>query len=83
MAAELPQDDPRLRELADRLDCLTECDLVLLADVAPGTAKSWRERGTGPAYVIAGNRTLYPRAAVAEWLAGRVRERNHESRGTL
>jgi hypothetical protein len=65
----------RLTVLADRLDCLTEEDLLLLADVTPTTADAWRKRGEGPAYIRAGKRFLYPRAAVAEWLEGRVRER--------
>jgi hypothetical protein len=68
-------DSPRLRELADRLDFMTVADLCLLAEVEPSTAESWRKRGEGPAYVMAGRRVLYPRAAVAEWLQGRLRER--------
>lgn len=66
---------PRLTTLVDRLDCFTEQDLLLLADVQPVTAEQWRKRGEGPAYILAGKRFLYPRPAVAEWLAARLRER--------
>ena len=75
---------PRLTELVDRLDWFTEQDLILLADITLITAEAWRKRGEGPAYARAGKRFLYPRAAVAAWLAGRVRERKpFEARGLL
>jgi len=69
----------RLTEIADSLDCLTELDLLLLADINPGTLEAWRKRGEGPGYVRAGNRFLYPRVEVTKWLSGRVRERNSTS----
>ena len=65
----------RLTVLAERMDCLTEDDLLLLADVTPTTAETWRKRGEGPGFIRAGKRVLYPRAAVAVWLASRTRER--------
>lgn len=65
----------RLEQLVDRLDCFTEEDFALLADVAPATVDAWRRRGSGPSYILAGTRYLYPRDAVAVWLKGRVRER--------
>ena len=75
---------PRLTELVDRLDCLTEQDHILLADITQVTAEMWRKRGEGPAYIRAGKRFLYPRTAVAVWLAGRIRERKpFEARGLL
>ena len=75
---------PRLTELVDRLDYFTEEDLLLLVDVTQITAETWRKRGEGPAYARAGTRFLYPRVAVAEWLAARVRERKpFEVRGLL
>ena len=55
----------RLRSLADKLDCLTETDLMLLAKATASTVESWRKRGTGPAYLLLGNRYLYPRKMVA------------------
>lgn len=67
--------EARLRVLADRLDCFTEYDLMVLTDTTPSTVEAWRKRGEGPAYVRAGNRYFYPRAKVVEWLHGRVRER--------
>jgi hypothetical protein len=65
----------RLQQLADRLDCLIESDLTLLANVNESTTEAWRKRGTGPAYIRVGNRYLYPRPAVAQWLSERTRER--------
>ena len=66
----------RLRALADRLDCLTEQDFMLLTDTTEGTVESWRKRGRGPDYILAGNRYLYPRQAVATFLAASTRQRN-------
>lgn len=71
---------PRLTALVDRLDCFTEQDLLLLAAVLPSTAELWRKRGEGPAYIRAGRRYLYPRAAVNDWLAGRVRARKDDAK---
>lgn len=68
-------DHQRLAQLAERLDCLTDEDLQLLTGTTPATTESWRKRGAGPAYVLAGNTYLYPRPGVASWLAGNVRER--------
>lgn len=74
----------RLAQLADRLDCFTEEDLRLLTGTSPATIESWRKRGAGPAYILAGNRYLYPRTAVAEYLQGQVRERRATpARGVL
>jgi hypothetical protein len=67
-------DPQRLRDLADRLDCLTEDDFNLLTETAPATTQSWRKRGTGPGYILAGNRVLYPRAEVEKFLRSKVRE---------
>ena len=69
------EDHPRLSALADRLDCLTEADMIMLADVTPKTLEAWRKRGDGPAYIRAGTRYLYQRKAVAQWLDERVHER--------
>lgn len=66
--------DDRIRALADSLDCFTEDDLLLLAGITHGTASAWRKRGTGPAYVLVGNRYLYPRPGMRAFLAGQVRE---------
>lgn len=69
----------RLRTLADKLDCLTETDLMLLGKLSQSTVEAWRKRGTGPAYILLGNRYLYPRKAVAKYLEGITRERNSVS----
>ena len=70
------KDPTRVQALAQALDCWTEEDLQALAGITPTTAESWRKRGTGPAYAILGNRVLYPRTSVAEFLRTRVRERS-------
>ena len=71
-----PTDDlERVRALAGSLDCLLPDDVALLTGTQPGTLLAWRKRGTGPSYVMAGNRVLYPRAAVAAYLAGKTRDR--------
>ena len=66
----------RLRTLADKLDCLTETDIMLLGKLSQSTVEAWRKRGTGPAYILLGNRYLYPRTAVANYLEGITRERD-------
>jgi len=65
----------RIREIAESLDCFIEEDFQALADVKPGTAEAWRKRGQGPAYIRLGNRVLYERAAVRDFLRTLVRER--------
>lgn len=69
------QEQERIRALAQSVDCIAEPDLCLLADITPNTAESWRKRGKGPAYVLIGNRYLYPRQAVAEFVSSNLRER--------
>lgn len=81
---ETPPDLGRLRALADSLDCLLEEDLQLLTSTSAATTKGWANRGDGPAYCMLGNRRLYPRQAVSEWMMTRVRERKPvDVRGTL
>lgn len=65
----------RLRSLAEKFDCITETDLMLLAKVTDLTVEAWRKRGVGPDYIVVGKRVLYPRAAVAEYLEGLTRSR--------
>jgi hypothetical protein len=67
--------EEQVSALARSLDCIAEHDLCLLAKITPLTAESWRKRGKGPAYVLIGNRYLYPRQAVAEFVQSNVRER--------
>ena len=69
----------RLRELADRLDCLTEQDFQLLTGATAGTVEAWRKRHQGPGYIRLGNRYFYPRSAVAEHMRKLTRE--HQSLG--
>lgn len=76
-------DNQRLQILADRLDCVTEEDLGLLAQAKLSTLEAWRKRGLGPAYVRMGNRILYPRKAVAAHLESLTRERNAPGKALL
>ena len=69
----------RLRTLADKLDCLTETEIMLLGKLSQSTVEAWRKRGQGPAYILLGNRYLYPRKAVQKYLEGITRERNSVS----
>jgi len=69
------QETERARALAHSLDCLLVEDICVLYDVNDGTAETWRKRGSGPAYIRAGNRFLYPRQSVADDLKARARER--------
>lgn len=71
-----PYQTDRLRALADSLDCFIEQDLMLLTKTTAGTIEAWRKRGKGPDYILAGNRFLYPRKAVADFLASSTRQRN-------
>lgn len=73
----------RLRTLADKLDCLTETDMMLLGKLTQSTVEAWRKRGTGPAYVLLGNRYLYPRNAVAKYLDSITKERATLGKGAL
>ena len=66
----------RLHNIADKLDCLTETDIMLLGKLSQSTVEAWRKRGQGPAYILLGNRYLYPRKAVQKYLEGITRERN-------
>jgi hypothetical protein len=69
-----PNPQGRVQELAERLDCVIEEDLALLADVDVATVRAWRHRGKGPKFYKLGSRALYPTTGLAEWLVGRVRE---------
>jgi predicted site-specific integrase-resolvase len=46
---------------------------MLLAGITASTAEGWRKRGTGPSYVLVGNRYLYPRQAVQKYMEDRMR----------
>ena len=69
----------RLRNIADKLDCLTETDIMLLGKLTQSTVEAWRKRGQGPAYILLGNRYLYPRKAVAQYLESATRTRSLQS----
>lgn len=76
-------DNPRVVALADALDCLTEADFRALAKIKPSTAEAWRKRGHGPAYILLGNRVLYPKEALRKYLKELQRERRIDPRSLL
>lgn len=76
MKPETTAESDRAKALAGTLDCLTEEDLCALYNIQPSTAENWRKRGKGPAYILAGNRYLYPRSSVASDLEARIRTRS-------
>jgi hypothetical protein len=78
-----PTSPDEVRALAHSLGCATEGELCALADISPGTAKNWRKRGHGPAYVLLGNAYLYPRKGLRAFIAARVRERPIPVKGLL
>ena len=69
--------------MADLLDCFIEEDFQLLAGATSGTVESWRKRGKGPAYILLGNRYLYPRKAVSKYLESITKERTNAARGAF
>jgi glutaredoxin 2 len=76
-------DKDRVRLMAESLDCLLEEDFQLLAGATANTIEAWRKRGQGPAYILLGNRFLYPRKAVAKHLESITRERTVTVKGLL
>ena len=84
MRTDKESEDANLKALAASLDCFTEGELQALANATPKTVEAWRKRGKGPAYVLFGNRFLYPRSGVADYLKTLVRERKApEAKGLL
>jgi predicted site-specific integrase-resolvase len=51
-----------------RVHLLTPADASLRLGVAAGTLKTWRYRGTGPAYVRVGRHVRYRSEDLAEWV---------------
>lgn len=82
-AASSSDDLQRVRDMADRLDCLIEEDFQLLSNTTSGTVEAWRKRGKGPAYILLGNRYLYPRKAVASYLQSITKERSNAAKGAF
>lgn len=73
------QETDRVRQMAERLDCFIEEDFQALAAATCKTVEAWRKRGMGPAYILLGNRYLYPRKAVAQYLKSTTRTRSSPS----
>jgi predicted site-specific integrase-resolvase len=61
------------RALAESVGHVIEEDAAALARVKPETLEAWRKRGKGPAWVRWGNRVMYPREAIREFLQGQVK----------
>ncbi|WP_425954510.1 helix-turn-helix transcriptional regulator [Xylanimonas sp. McL0601] len=49
---------------------LKPSDLASVTGHAVATLRNWRSLGTGPSFIKAGGKVLYPRADVLRWLAG-------------
>lgn len=79
MTTTVIQETERVRHMAERLDCFIEEDFQSLASATAKTVEAWRKRGQGPAYILLGNRYLYPRKAVAKYLDSITRERTSVS----
>lgn len=62
-------------ELATQFGTLAESEFLILAGIAPATAKSWRALGRGPPYALIGNAVVYPIAGIAEWIESETRQR--------
>ena len=60
-------------DLARAVGCMTESDFCDLMKIAQPTAKTWRKRGQGPAFVRAGRAVLYPVASVSEFIQARAK----------
>ena len=55
-------------EMARRKEYLTEKEAALLFSLSPATLKTQRSRGGGPAYKKVGNRVLYARSDLENFL---------------
>lgn len=73
----------RARQLADTVACVITEDLCALASVTRSTADTWAKRGEGPPFVYLGNRRLYPRAALQQFILDRVKSRGVSARDLL
>ena len=71
----------RARQVAESLDCVLEVDMQILARVTSSTCDNWRRRGTGPAYYLIGNRYLYPRRELIEFMRSSMRHCGLQSSG--
>lgn len=67
-------DTDRVRQLAQAVDCITEGDLCALAAISPATAETWRKRGKAPPYLILGNRALYLRKGLQEFIERQAKQ---------
>lgn len=56
-------------EIGVELELLNDMQSAHLLGVAPGTLRTWRIQGRGPAYVRLGRAIRYTRAALAEFVA--------------
>jgi len=72
-----------LLELAHSLNALVPDEVRTLTGWSDQTLKAYRKRRIGPAYVRFGKHYLYPRSAIADFMARNTRERNSVAKGLL
>jgi hypothetical protein len=73
----------RVRAMADSMGCLLDEDLQELAQVKASTTEAWRKRGHGPDYAMLGNRILYTKDSVMQFLKSRIRQQKPEMKGAF
>lgn len=62
------------RAMAQRFGYVLEQDFAALCGITPGTAESWRKRGSGPRFALVGCQYLYPEKDVDAWIASKLRD---------
>ncbi len=75
MDPELDALEREVEILAAQVDCFTARQVSRLAGITPGTLETQVKRNTAPPSVLYGNRRLFPRAQLRQWLDGRLAER--------
>ena len=83
METSISENRSTLRELAHSLDCLVPSEVETLTGWAGSTLEAYRKRGKGPAFIKAGKHYLYPRSAIATFLANNMRDRVCMAKGML
>jgi hypothetical protein len=73
----------QLTDLAHSLDCITPQELQALTGWKPSTLEAYRKRGVGPAFIKLGKNFLYPRSAIADFMADNTHTRSNGSKGQL
>lgn len=66
------QTEKLLSELAGKVDCFTQAEMMALAGIDEATEQAWRKRRTSPPYVRLGAVILYPRAPLQRWIESKA-----------